>query len=120
MIDHISLQVSDIEKAKDFYEKVLSEIGLIKKDDYKDAVGFGKEDSNFANELWLVEGNPNNFHLAFRVDSEEEVINFYNKALELGAKDNGAPGIREHYAPNYYAAFFHDLDGNNIEAVFYK
>lgn len=50
MIDHISLQVSDIEKSKDFYEKVLSEIGLIKKADFKDAVGFGKEDSNFANE----------------------------------------------------------------------
>ena len=118
MIDHISLQVSDIEKAKEFYEKVLAEIGLSIKSDFGSSVGFGRDDSS--NELWLVEGNPNNFHLAFRVDSEEEVNNFYNKALELGAKDNGAPGIREHYAPNYYAAFFHDLDGNNIEAVFYK
>ena len=120
MIDHISLQVSDIEKSKDFYEKVLSEIGLIKKSDFGSSVGFGGGDSSSSNELWLVEGNPNNFHLAFRVDSEEEVNNFYNKALELGARDNGAPGIREHYAPNYYAAFFHDLDGNNIETVFYK
>ena len=120
MIDHITLQVSDLEKSKEFYEKVLSEIGLIKKADFKDAVGFGKKDNNFANELWLVKGNPNNFHLAFRVDSEDEVKNFYNKALELGASDNGGPGIREKYAPNYYAAFFHDFDGNNIEAVFYK
>ena len=120
MLDHIRLQDSDIDKSKEYYAQDMKEIGVIKKADFQEAVGFGKKDTNFANELWLVKGNPNNFHLAFRVDSEEEVNNFYNKALELGAKDNGAPGIREHYAPNYYAAFFHDLDGNNIEAVFYK
>ena len=112
MIDHITLQVSDLEKSKEFYEKVLSEIGIKKLFEHDDAVCFGQ--------VWIGKGKPNNFHLAFRVDSEEEVKNFYNKAIELGASDNGGPGIREKYAPNYYAAFFHDFDGNNIEAVYYK
>ena len=120
MLDHITLKVSDIEKAKEFYEKVLAEIGIIKKADYDEAVGFGHKDSQTAPELWIANGNPNQTHVAFRVDSEEEVKHFYEKAIELGAKDNGAPGIREHYAPNYYACFWHDLDGNNIEAVYYK
>ena len=120
MLDHITLKVSDIEKSKEFYEKVLGEIGIIKKADYDEAVGFGNKDSQTAPELWIANGNPNNTHVAFRVNSEEEVKNFYNKALELGASDNGSPGIREKYAPNYYAAFFHDFDGNNIEAVYYE
>lgn len=112
MIDHITMQVSDFEKSKDFYEKVLSVIGIKKVMEHDKAVCFGQ--------VWIAEGNPNKFHLAFRVDSREEVDNFYKKALELGATDNGAPGIRENYAPNYYACFWHDFDGNNIEAVFYE
>ena len=112
MIDHITLQVSDLKKSKKFYEQVLKVIGIEKKLDREDAVSFG--------EVWLEEGNPNNFHLAFRVDNEKEVKDFHKKALELGATDNGGPGIREKYMPNYYAAFFLDFDGNNIEAVYYK
>lgn len=120
MLDHLSLQVSDVEKAKAFYEEVLAEIGLVKKIEHGPSAGFGKDSDNYAAELWVVPGNPNKTHIAFRVDSDEEVDNFYKKALELGATDNGAPGIREHYAPNYYACFFHDEDGNNIEAVHYQ
>ncbi len=44
-------------------------------------------------------------------------IGFYAAALEAGGNDNGPPGIREHYGPNYYSAFVFDPDGNNIEAV---
>lgn len=120
MIDHITLQVSNLDKSKKFYEEILNEIGLAKVADDEYGVAFGKEDSNTAPELWLDKGNPNKTHIAFRVNSEEEVKNFYNKAIELGASDNGGPGIREKYAPNYYAAFFHDFDGNNIEAVYYE
>lgn len=112
MIDHITMQVSDLKKAKEFYEKVLNEIGIKIVVEHENAICFGQ--------VWMVEGNPNKFHLAFTVNSEEEVNNFYKKALELGATDNGAPGIREHYAPNYYACFFHDFDGNNIEAVYHE
>lgn len=120
MLDHISLQVSDVAKSKDFYEQVLAEIGMSKNVEYDDAVAFGDKESTTAYEFWIVKGEPNKFHVAFRVNSRDEVENFYNKAIELGATDNGGPGIREKYAPNYYAAFFHDFDGNNIEAVYYE
>jgi hypothetical protein len=42
---------------------------------------------------------------------------FHAAALKAGAKDNGAPGLRAHYHPDYYGAFFLDAAGNNIEAV---
>jgi len=59
-------------------------------------------------------------HIAFSAKSREEVDQFYNAALQAGGKDNGAPGIREIYHPNYYGAFVLDPDGHNIEAVCHK
>ncbi|TIU43196.1 MAG: VOC family protein, partial [Mesorhizobium sp.] len=56
-------------------------------------------------------------HVAFRVKSEAEVDAFYRAALDAGAADNGAPGSRPDYAPNYYACFVLDPDGYNIEAM---
>ncbi len=57
--------------------------------------------------------------MAFVAKNKKEVEDFYKVALAAGAKDNGAPGYRNDYWPGYYAAFFHDADGHNIEAVFY-
>jgi predicted lactoylglutathione lyase len=59
-------------------------------------------------------------HFAFSVDSEEDVKKFYETALAAGGKDNGAPGPRPQFGPNYYAAFIYDPDGNNVEAVYYS
>ena len=56
-------------------------------------------------------------HVAFTADSRAEVDAFYDAAMGAGGKDNGAPGIRAHYHPNYYAAFVFDQDGINVEAV---
>ena len=64
------------------------------------------------------EGGITSFHIAFRVKSHEEVQAFYAAALEAGAKDNGLPGPRPQYTPNYFACFVLDPDGHNIEAVF--
>jgi predicted lactoylglutathione lyase len=58
-------------------------------------------------------------HVAFAAASKEQVQRFYDAALGAGAADNGAPGYRKEYWPGYYAAFVHDLDGHNIEAVFF-
>jgi predicted lactoylglutathione lyase len=55
--------------------------------------------------------------VAFTVSSRKEVDDFYNAAIKAGATDNGRPGLRPDYGDNYYAAFIHDPDGNNIEAV---
>lgn len=58
-------------------------------------------------------------HVAFLSLDKAGVEEFYKNALKIGGKDNGAPGYREQYSPNYYAAFIHDKDGNNIEAVWF-
>ncbi len=59
-------------------------------------------------------------HVAFVAQTRSEVDAFYHAALDAGGADNGAPGPRPHYHPNYYAAFVRDPDGNNIEAVCHK
>jgi len=56
-------------------------------------------------------------HIAFRVATRAQVDVFYKAAMAAGGRDNGAPGLRPHYHPNYYGAFVLDPDGHNIEAV---
>ena len=58
-------------------------------------------------------------HVAFRTEDRETVHAFHEAALAAGGRDNGGPGLREIYHPNYYGAFVLDPDGNNIEAVFH-
>jgi predicted lactoylglutathione lyase len=58
-------------------------------------------------------------HLCFAASSREEVDEFYKAALAAGGRDNGPPGLREHYHPGYYGAFGLDPDGHNVEAVFH-
>jgi catechol 2,3-dioxygenase-like lactoylglutathione lyase family enzyme len=68
--------------------------------------------------FWIREGEPAaGIHVAFRADEADTVDAFYGAAVGAGGKDNGPPGLREHYHPTYYAAFVHDPDGNNVEAV---
>jgi catechol 2,3-dioxygenase-like lactoylglutathione lyase family enzyme len=59
-------------------------------------------------------------HLAFRVESRDEVARFYAEALSAGGRSNGAPGLRTHYHPHYYAAFVLDPDGHNLEVVCHR
>lgn len=121
-IAHIGFTVSNIQKTKDMYSKALAPLGLSVQMEGEGYVGFGKDDSNL---LWLGETSEKHtkvatdIHIAFLADNQEDVDAFYKAGLEAGFKDNGAPGIREHYAPNYYAAFLLDTDGNNIEAVYF-
>ena len=85
------------------------------KEEGKD-VGFGKE--NKATFWFGPNDDPSQkIHIAFVADSRAQVDEFYKAALAAGGKDNGAPGIREIYHPDYYAAFVLDPDGHNIEAV---
>jgi len=70
--------------------------------------------------LFQTQEKPALLHIAFEAQSREEVDAFHRAALEAGARDNGPPGIRAKYSPNYYAAFVIDPDGHNIEAVFHE
>lgn len=118
MIDHVSLHVSDYAKAKAFYLAALAPLGYQLVMEFGDHAGLGV---NGKPDLWLVQSaNVQPTHLAIASDDRPTVDAFYAAALAAGAKDNGAPGLRPHYHENFYGAFVHDMDGNNIEAVCHK
>lgn len=123
MIDHTGIIASDFKKSKDFYFKALSAIGYSLLMEFSasvtghtDVAGFGEPPKP---DFWVSRGIPNNppVHVAFRVGSRSLVDAFYKAALEAGGRDNGPPGLRPHYHPDYYGAFVLDPDGHNIEAV---
>jgi catechol 2,3-dioxygenase-like lactoylglutathione lyase family enzyme len=120
MISHTTLHVSDIDKAKEFYKKALAPLGYVADKEYAEykVVGFKSGEGN--HDFWL-HGNEckQTTHLAFTAPTQKAVDEFYKAAIAAGAKDNGAPGPRPDYGPNYYAAFFLDADGNNIEAAYF-
>jgi catechol 2,3-dioxygenase-like lactoylglutathione lyase family enzyme len=124
LIDHIGFPVSDYERAKTFYLKALAPLGYtlvmeVKQQDQPEdtpAAGFG---ANGKPDFWIGgEGGLNKpLHVAILASDRAAVDAFYHAAIAAGGRDNGAPGIRAHYHPNYYGAFVLDLDGHNIEAV---
>jgi catechol 2,3-dioxygenase-like lactoylglutathione lyase family enzyme len=123
MIDHIGVTVSDFAKSRDFYAKALAPIGyqLIAEipasvTGRADTAGFGAPPIP---DFWIGQGTPNNppVHIAFQVGKRELVDAFHKAALAAGGRDNGGPGLRPIYHPDYYGAFVLDPDGHNIEAV---
>jgi catechol 2,3-dioxygenase-like lactoylglutathione lyase family enzyme len=124
MIDHIGFAVSNYDRAKDFYSKALSPLGYVlimevpaeKTENGHAAAGFGIDQKA---DFWIAgEGKLEKpLHVAITAKSRASVDAFYRAALSAGGKDNGAPGVRAHYHPNYYGAFVLDPDGHNIEAV---
>lgn len=120
MIDHIGLAVSDYKKSKAFYSKALAPLEITLIVEIEGWAGFGNDPEKA--EFWfgLDETVQNPMHIAFTADSRAQVDAFYEAAIKAGAKDNGKPGVREIYHPNYYSAFVIDPDGHNIEAVCHK
>jgi len=112
LVDHVHLNVANLEKSAAFYTAVLAALEL--------PVGRSNEHFFQADELFISLPDEGQFishvHLAFQARDEAMVKRFYSEALKAGGRDNGAPGER-HYHPGYYAAFVLDPDGNNIEAV---
>ena len=119
IIDHIGLAVSDHAQSKGFYSKALAPLGVAEVMAMEGWSGFGKDKKP---EFWFGVGRgvQQPTHIAFSADNRQQVDKFYEAALAVGGKDNGAPGIREDYHPNYYAAFVFDPDGHNIEVVCHK
>ena len=127
MIDHVGFAVSNYERAKEFYAKALAPLGykLIMEVPAETnhsgfpAAGFGADGKP---DFWIGgEGRLEHpLHVAIVARDRAAVDAFHREALAAGARDNGAPGIRALYHPNYYAAFVLDADGHNIEAVCHK
>jgi catechol 2,3-dioxygenase-like lactoylglutathione lyase family enzyme len=118
MLDHVGLDVSDYGRSKTFYEKALAPLGLkLMMEPMPGIGGFGDGRKPF---FWIgARGRApqSGVHVAFTTDSRGAVDAFHAAALQAGATDNGGPGVREIYHPNYYGAFVLDPDGNNVEAV---
>jgi catechol 2,3-dioxygenase-like lactoylglutathione lyase family enzyme len=123
MIDHTGIGVADVGRSAAFYDAALGALGLhramqIPEDEGTEGVRYGLGDYPV---FWIDRYHPHSVrqHTAFVAKSRDEVDAFYAAALEAGGTDNGAPGPREGYPPDYYLAFVLDPDGNNIEAIFH-
>ena len=117
MIAHTTLPVSDYPRAKTFYRKALAPLGYRNNMEHGESAGFNDGTNT---DFWITrESDFASTHLAFEAADRDQVVAFHREALAAGGRDNGAPGYRSEYWPGYYAAFIHDPDGHNIEAVWY-
>ena len=121
LLHHISFGVSNLQAMAAFYDAVLAPLGQVRVWDGPRSVGYGLPGQGDKLLLNLREDGVHppgaGFHLAFAAPSREAVDRFHAAALAHGGTDNGAPGLREHYGPDYYAAFVIDPEGWRIEAV---
>ena len=116
MLDHISIGVTDLEASKAFYLAALAPLAVALIHDGPGSVGMGQR--GFPS-FWLAAATttPAPLHLAFTAGTRDQVDACYRAALAAGARDNGPPGLRAHYHPNYYGAFVIGPDGHNVEVV---
>ncbi len=126
-LDHISIGVSDMKRAKAFYDATLVHVGLkpvfpVEVNNALVGLGYGEDPSKAV--FWIgmpINTQPasagNGVHIAFSSPTRAGVDAFYLAALANGGVEDGAPGLRSEYHPDYYAAFVRDRDGNKIEAV---
>ena len=115
MIDHISVYVSDYARSKAFYLAALAPLGYALAMEHPAGAGFK---AGAIPDFWISAGVPTPCgHIAFSSPNRAAVDAFHRAALAAGATDNGAPGLRPAYHPNYYGAFVLDPDGHHIEAV---
>jgi len=119
MIDHVVFWVTDMTRAKAFYDRALQPLSLrrITGDDHAFA-GYGVPGKGY---FWIgpAKTPPTGTHVAFAAPDRATVDAFHEAALAAGGSDNGKPGLRPQYTPTYYGAFVLDPDGHNIEAVCY-
>jgi catechol 2,3-dioxygenase-like lactoylglutathione lyase family enzyme len=121
LLDHITIGVSDFAKATAFYDAALAPLGIastvrFKGDDGVSVVAYGAQGRSV---FWFADVGATQgvAHVAFAAKTRAQVDAFHAAALAAGGRNNGAPGLRPHYDPDYYGAFVLDPDGHNIEAV---
>ncbi|MEB6607289.1 VOC family protein [Aeromonas sanarellii] len=119
MFEHVEIKVVRFDDCQRFYATVLAPLLIELKWAGKDAAGFGRLGHDKVGFLieWGDQGAP--CHLAFAASTAAQVDAFHRAGVMAGFACNGQPGLRPHYAPDYYAAFLRDPDGNNIEALTY-
>lgn len=125
MFSHVTIGSNDLAKAKPFYDALLKPLGLVRHADYPKAVGYGPTAGR--PQLWVLsplDKNPatvgNGITIGLEAADRAAVDACHAAAMKAGGKDEGAPGLRAHYHPNYYGAYVRDLDGNKICVVCHK
>jgi len=116
MFDHMGFGVSDIDESRKFFLQALGPLGVGLAMEGPNSVGLGRQGKP---SMWLYATSAVTppLHIAIAANTRADVDAFYQAAIAAGGKDNGAPGLRPHYHPNYYAAFVLGPDGHNVEAV---
>jgi catechol 2,3-dioxygenase-like lactoylglutathione lyase family enzyme len=123
MLDHVSLGVKDLERSRRFYDAVLGYLGLVRILDFEErGSDYGAMAGQVGVEFTItreIDGafSSRGMHLCFRAPNRQAVRAFHHAALAAGGTDDGRPGLRTQYHPDYYAAFVLDPDGHRIEAV---
>lgn len=120
MFDHVVFSVSNYEEARTFFVKALAPLGVEIISEGPLGIELCRPDNPASLCIRRVEDKATHLHLAFAAESKQQIQDFYRAALEAGATDNGAPGVRPQYSGRYYAAFVIGPDGHNIEAVFHE
>ncbi|CAH2599283.1 VOC family protein [Rhodovastum atsumiense] len=132
MISHLSIAVADYARARAFYDAALAPLGLRVRLELPQAAGYGPAEIEAWDDpggaFWITSsGDPaeriagaRGFHIAFTARTRRMVDGFHAAALAAGGRDNGAPGLRAQYHPQYYAAFVIDPDGWRLEAVCHR
>src|ERR1700730_16222337 len=118
-LDHVGFAVADFARSREFFTQALAPLGISV---IMEGLGFAGLGRDGKPQFWFAgRGNPTpDIHIAFVAENRAQVRAFYDAALKAGGRDNGAPGIRAHYHPNYYGAFVLDPDGHNVEAVCHR
>ena len=123
MIDHLSIPVSDLSRAAAFYDAVLATLGLTRRKERADAIGYGPP-TRAAPIFWILDcarhgsaTSGSGLHVSFAAPDRASVNAFHAAALRHGGQDAGAPGLRPQYTMPFYGAFAFDPDGFKIEAV---
>jgi catechol 2,3-dioxygenase-like lactoylglutathione lyase family enzyme len=119
MLDHVSIGVRDLSRAKRFYDAAMSALGYQRLSEDGGSLGYGRD----IVALWVLAverpvapDDKSGLHLSFTASSRSAVDAFHKAALGAGGSDNGKAGLRKDYGPRYYAAFVRDPDGYRLEA----
>lgn len=123
MLDHVGATVSDLARSRAFYDAALAPLGIAvmmevtpEQTGGNGHLGYGSQGRPY---FWIGNAGPatGSLHVALAAPNRRAVDSFYAAAMAAGGRDNGGPGLRPHYHPNYYGAFVLDPDGLNVEAV---
>ena len=121
MLDHVSIGVRDVAKAKRFYDAAMTPLGYACLSADEGSLGYGKEGVVFwinSAERPVADDPKSGLHFCFAAPNRASVAAFHAAALAHGGRDNGEPGLRKDYGPHYYAAFVFDPEGYRLEAYY--